>query len=303
MIGGRGARIVSHAEAEARDVVTPSLPLLGIGARLEVAAGRTQFAVALGLVALMVILAALAPALAPYDPSRIDLSRAGLPPGPSHPMGTDRLGRDVLSRWLIGGRTSLAVAAAAAGLGCTLGAIAGALAGYREGWLGGLIDRAIDVALALPIFFIAVALQTALPQGETSVIVVLGATGWMGMARILRGEVLRIKRLAFVEAARALGCSDCRILLRHVVPHCAGAFVATLTACFGEALLLQSTLSFLGLGIPPPAPSWGGALLEAMPEMLHGAWWLILVPGLSILSATAALGVCAECLRRESGWR
>lgn len=244
----------------------------------------------------------------PADPLRVELGRAGLAPGFDHLLGTDRLGRDVLSRWLVGGRLSIAVASAVALLACGLGTCFGALAGYQPGPVGALVDRLIDVSLALPVFFVAIAVQAALPPGAAGMVLVLAATGWMGPARIVRGEVLRIRRLAFVEAARALGCPSWRILGRHILPGCAGAIAATLTVSFGDALLIQSTLSFLGLGIPPPAPTWGGMLLDALPEMLHDAWWLILVPGISILGATVGVGalaggLTASPLRARSGPR
>lgn len=238
--------------------------------------------------------AAVAPSLAPFDPLRVEPRLASLLPSAAHPLGSDRLGRDILSRWLVGGQTSLLVAFLAAAFAGIIGGSLGAIAGYRGGTLGGVIDRLVDVALALPIFFVAIALQAALPSGATSLVLVVGLTTWMAPARVVRAQVVATKRAAFVEAARALGCSEARLLWRHVVPHCLPAFAAALTAAFGDALLLQSTLSFLGLGIAPPAPSWGGMLLDAMPEMLRGAWWQLLVPGLSIVGATAAVGAATR---------
>jgi peptide/nickel transport system permease protein len=244
-------------------------------------------------VALLLLIAA-APTLAPADPLRIDLTAVGLPPSPAHPFGTDRVGRDIFSRWLVGGQTSLGVAALAAAFAVVVGAVLGAHAGYRGGRLGALIDRLVDVALALPIFFVAIALQAALPPGWLGVVLVIGVTGWMSPARVIRSQVLQTRAQPFVEAARALGCSDGWILRRHVLPQCVGTLAVTLTTSFGEAILLQSTLSFLGLGIPPPAPSWGGMLLDALPEVLHGAWLPVLLPGLSIMAATAAVGAAAR---------
>jgi peptide/nickel transport system permease protein len=243
------------------------------------------------------LLVAAAPLLAPADPLRVDLTAVGLPPSPAHPFGTDRVGRDLFSRWLVGGQTSIVVAALAAAFAVLIGVLLGAHAGYRGGRLGALIDRFVDVALALPIFFVAIALQATLPPGALGVVLVIGATGWMSPARVIRARVLQTRTQPFVEAARALGGSDGWILRRHVLPQCVGTIAATLTTSFGEAILLQSTLSFLGLGLPPPSPSWGGMLLDALPEVLHGAWLPVLLPGFSIMAATAAVGAAARRLR------
>ena len=261
---------------------------------VETRSGRpARWAWLLPLLAL-VALALLAPALAPFDPLRVEPGLASLPPSVVHPLGTDRLGRDVLSRWLVGGQTSLVVAGLAATLAGIVGGVLGAVAGYRGGLLGGALDRFVDLTLALPVFFVAIALQATLRPGIASVVLVVGLTTWMAPARVVRAKVIQTKRMAFVEAARALGLSDARILRRHVLPHCLPTFAAALTAAFGDALLLQSTLGFLGLGIAPPAPSWGGLLLDAMPEMVHGAWWLVLAPGLAIVGATAVVGAAAR---------
>jgi peptide/nickel transport system permease protein len=280
---------------EASENLTP-LPPFPRGEGGDVSPARSiivGWAWLLPLVALA-IFAATAPLLAPFDPLRIDPRLASLEPTLAHPLGTDRLGRDFLSRWLVGGQTSLLVAGFAAALAGGVGGLLGAIAGYRGGAVGTLLDRLVDVTLALPVFFVAIALQAALPSNAVSLVLVVGLATWMAPARVVRAQVIAVKRTAFVEAARALGCSETQLLWRHVLPHSLAAFAAALTAAFGDALLLQSTLGFLGLGIAPPAPSWGGLLLDAMPEMLHGAWWQVLVPGLSIVGATALVGAAAR---------
>ena len=254
----------------------------------------------LAIVGALSVLAILAPALASDDPLRIDFARSALPPSVAHPLGTDRLGRDLFRRWLYAAQLSLGIAATAAVAGSAGGILVGVLSGYRDGWVSGVLGRLADVAFALPIFFVAIALQSVLPAGAFGVILVISATGWMSTARLVRGEALRIRREGYVEAARSLGVSDTRIVLRHILPNAFGTIAAAVTTSFGEALLLQSSLSFLGLGVPPPTPTWGGMLLEAMPEMARGAWWLVVVPGLSILAATGAVGALTERLRYAS---
>lgn len=256
-----------------------------------------------GLIAFVVLL----PLLSPDDPTRVDFGRIAQPPGPEYLLGTDRLGRDLLSRFLYGARISLGVAFLASLGACLVGALLGALAGLLGGRVGGLLDRLVDIALALPVFFVALALQAALPTGAASVVLVLTITGWMTPARAIRAEAGRLSRMDYIEAAHALGLSRSQVFSRHIAPHLAGLFGALLTAGFGEALLLQSTLSFLGLGIPPPEPTWGGMLLDSLPELARGAWWLVLVPGAAILASTMAARAIASRMvedeRISQPWR
>ena len=245
----------------------------------------------------LLLIALLAPPLLPNPRAMPDLGRVSLQrPGPGHWLGTDRDNRDVLSRVVNGARVSLAVAAGAVALSVTLGTLVGMLAGYTGGWLDTLLMRLVDAALAVPRLFlllIMVAIMERIPLAV--LILVLGTTGWFGTSRLVRAEVLRLRSLDFVHAAEALGASRRRIALRHLLPNVAGPLAAATTLAVGDVILLEAGLSFLGLGVQPPTPSWGGMILEAQPYLIS-APWTSLVPGLAVLITVLSVNLIGEAL-------
>lgn len=254
-----------------------------------------------GLLILTVLLAVaiLAPPFLPDPRAMPDLGRASLQhPGPGHWLGTDRDNRDVLSRVVHGARVSLAVAAGAVALSVTVGALVGMLAGYSGGWADTLLMRLVDSALAVPRLFlllIMVAIMERIPLPV--LIVVLGITGWFGTSRLVRAEVQRLRTLDFVRAAEALGASRRRIALRHLLPNVAGPLAAATTLAVGDVILLEAGLSFLGLGVQPPTPSWGGMILEAQPY-LATAPWTSLAPGVAVVVTVLAVNLVGEALHQ-----
>ncbi len=262
-----------------------------------VSAGNIALA-ALLLLALGVILV---PALASHDPSRIDdvLARRLVPPlgrdahGTMHLLGTDRFGRDLLVRMMLAGRLSLLVGVIGAGVAGVVGTLVGALAGWRRGVLDRALMALADFLLALPrivLLLVGVALWA---PGLTTILVVLVATGWMGVARLVRAEVIAVSARPFVTAATALGAAPRRVLFRHVLPNAIGpAFVAT-TLGVGNAILLESGLSVLGLGIQPPAPSWGNMIAGGR-DLLVTAPWVALAPGIALVVTVLATSVVGD---------
>jgi peptide/nickel transport system permease protein len=259
---------------------------------------RDRLAVAaLAFLVVLALAAALAPLLSPYDPSRIDLRQTGLAPGPSHPMGTDHLGRDVWSRALYGGRVSIAVGLAAAAIAALLGCVLGIAAAYRGGWVDAVVTRLVDAALAMPAFFLLVAAQSIMGAGVVNVILMVSLVGWMTVARVVRVLTLSLKEREFVVAARALGCSAPRIVLRHLVPNLAGQVGVLFALGVADALLLEAALSFLGIGVPPTEPSWGNMLNDAQAAILSGDWWIAAFPGLLVMSTALAINLLGDCIQ------
>jgi peptide/nickel transport system permease protein len=267
------------------------------------ATGRLLNASALAL-ALIVIAVIVVPALSSNDPLRIEdvLSRRLAPPfsrdlrGAFHLLGTDRFGRDVFARMMLAGRLSLLVGVLGAGFAGAIGTLLGALAG----WAGGLLDRALmalaDVLLALPrlvLLLVGVALWS---PGLATVLVVLAATGWMGIARLVRAEVIAVRARPYVPAARALGATPARLLFRHVLPNAIGPGVVATTLGVGNAILLESGLSFLGLGIQPPAPSWGNMIAGGR-DLLVIAPWVALAPGLALVITVLVTSLLGDAWR------
>jgi peptide/nickel transport system permease protein len=258
----------------------------------------------LGLVVIVasVALAVLAPALAPDDPVRNDLLERLTPPmwldGGSwrHPLGTDTLGRDVVSRLLFGARVSLVVGFSAVVVAGALGVLLGLVAGYYGGRLDDILMRLGDVQLAFPALVLAVAVLAVLGSGLGNVVLVLGVTGWVTYARIARAETLSLRHREFVESARALGAGDTAILWRHVLPNVLPPLVVVATFSVARTIIAEASLSFLGLGIPPPAPSWG-AMLDEGRNYLTTGWWLALFPGLAILFVVLGINVVGDWLR------
>ncbi|RLB05405.1 MAG: peptide ABC transporter permease, partial [Deltaproteobacteria bacterium] len=238
----------------------------------------------------------LAPFISPYDPSFIDVEHVLTPPSREHLLGTDQLGRDVLSRIIWGGRISLLVGFVAVGIATLIGVILGALAGYYGGFIDVLIMRFVDIMLCFPTFFLILAVIALLEPSIWNIMVVIGLTSWMGVARLVRAEFLSLKEREFVLAARAQGASDMRIIFRHILPNAMAPVFVSAILGVGGAILTESALSFLGIGVQPPTPSWGN-ILTAGKDNIEIAYWLSLYPGLAILLTVLGYNLLGEGLR------
>ena len=256
----------------------------------------------LGVIAAAVVVAAFAPALAPSDPVKNRLLDRLTPPmwaqggSPRYPLGTDTLGRDVLSRLLHGARISLTVGLAAVLVAGVVGVGLGLVAGYRGGWADDLLMRLGDIQLAFPVLLLGVAVIAVLGASLINMILVLGASGWVTYARIARGETLSLKERDFVAAARALGAPARHVVVRHLLPNVLPSLMVVTTFSVARTIIAEASLSFLGLGLPPPTPSWGAMLDEGRNYITTG-WWLALFPGLAILVLVLAINLCGDWLR------
>ena len=247
----------------------------------------------LALVLGLFVVSIFAPWLAPYDPNLIDLKQVLMPPSPSHYLGTDTLGRDVLSRIIFGARVSLKVGFVAVGLATLIGLFIGALAGYYGGWVDSALMRLVDLMLCFPAFFLILAVIALLEPSIWNIMAVIGLTGWMGVARLVRAEFLSLREREFVTAARALGAGDTRLILRHMLPNALAPVMVSATLGVAGAILTESALSFLGLGVQPPTPSWGN-ILTAGKDNIEIAWWLSVFPGLAILITVMSYNLLGE---------
>jgi peptide/nickel transport system permease protein len=248
------------------------------------------------LVAGMFVVALAAPLLAPYDPGQINLKEILMPPSPAHILGTDTLGRDVLSRVIYGSRISLLVGFVAVGIATLIGMLVGSLAGYYGRWVDQVLMRLVDVMLCFPTFFLILAVIAFLGPNIWNIMVVIGLTSWMGVARLVRAEFLSLREREFVVAAQSLGASDVRIICRHLLPNALTPVMVSATLGVAGAILVESTLSFLGLGVQPPTPSWGNILTEGQAN-IEIAWWLSFFPGLAILVTVMSYKVLGEGIR------
>jgi|SRR5690242_19858307 peptide/nickel transport system permease protein len=262
--------------------------------RLVIAGGLFVLALALMAVA--------APWLAPQDPLRQSLrGRLAAPTlqgidGKAHVLGTDHLGRDVLSRVIWGARVSLTVGFAAVAVGGLLGAALGILAGYRGGFTDSVIMTIADAQLAFPFILLAIGIIAVLGPAFPTLVVVIGLSGWVGYARVLRSQVLVLRSREFVDAIHALGGSVARVILRHILPNVLSSLVVVATLELARAIVLEATLSFLGLGIQPPTPSWGVMVQEGR-EYLDSAWWISTFPGLVLMLTSLAVSRTGDWLR------
>jgi peptide/nickel transport system permease protein len=241
-------------------------------------------------------LALFAPQFAPYDPAAYDVKQILLAPSRNHLLGTDQLGRDVLARLLYGSRISLAVGFVAVGIATSIGIFLGSLAGYYGRWIDGLIMRFVDLMLTFPRFFLLLTVLAFLQPSIWTIMVVIGVTGWMGVCRLVRAEFLSLKEREFVKSAQALGAPSGRIIFRHVLPNALAPVLVSATLGVAGAVLTESGLSFLGLGIQPPTPSWGNILNDGKAN-IEIAWWLSLFPGLAILITVLSYNLLGEGLR------
>lgn len=283
----------------ADSVASPALDQTGIADRSVYGVGALDraanaFAVArrvpllpTAIIGLFVMFAVFAPLLAPYDPTRIALPQKLMPPffmeggSAAYLLGTDALGRDVLSRLIWGARVSLTISAAVVLLSSTVGLMLGLAAGYIGGGTDSFLMRFADGSLAFPGLLIALLFAISLGPGVSTVILALSVLGWASYARIIRGEVLHLRKLDFIAQARVIGCSPARIMATHLFPNVVNAWVVMITLQIGLVVLAEATLGFLGAGVPPPTPSWGSLVADGR-NFIDTAWWISFFPGLAI---------------------
>jgi peptide/nickel transport system permease protein len=271
---------------------------------------KNRLAVVGGVVVLgLVVLAILAPLLAPWDPNRPNLRNMLGEPSAANPLGTDQLGRDVLSRMLYGARVSLAVGFVSVGIATAIGIVLGSLAGYNGGFVDGAIMRLVDLLLVFPRFFLLLAVLAFLRPSIWTIMAVIGLTGWMGVTRLVRAEFLALKEREFVLWSQAVGATGFRVVWRHILPNAMAPVLVAMTLGIPAAILTESGLSFLGLGVQPPFATWGNILNEGK-DAIEIAWWLSFYPGLAILITVLSYNLLGEGIRdaldprlRQSGRR
>lgn len=269
-----------------------------LGRRL---ARERRAVVGLAVIGLLGAAAVFAPALSPHDPlAQLDLEAGQLrPPSLAHPMGTDLLSRDVLSRVLHGARVSLAVAILSVAVSIGIGAAVGLVAGWNGGAVDAILMRTVDAALAIPrVFLLVVVLGLWQTPGLVMLITILGATSWFDTSRLVRAEVASVKAREYVEAARAAGAAPLRIAARHVLPNVAAPLIVSATLGIGQMILIEAGLSFLGIGVPRPLPSWGRMIQEGSHDLLATAPWIALFPGIAIVVTVLAFSLLGDGVQR-----
>jgi peptide/nickel transport system permease protein len=282
-----------------RETAKPTREWLVFGQRL---ARRRTALFGLIVVALVIGTALAAPWLSPVDPVAQDIGNRLKPPGwrdasgALHPLGTDHLGRDLLARVIFGAQPALFVAAAAVLISGVLGMIAGLLGGYFGGCVDDVLMRLADIQLAFPFILLAIAVIGVLGPSLPTIIVVIGVSSWVVYARVVRGAVLTLREREFVQAAHALGGGDARILVRHILPNAFAPWLVVATLDMARVIVIESALSFLGLGVQPPAPTWGGMLADGR-VYITTAWWLATFPGLAILVTVLGINLFGDGLR------
>lgn len=251
-----------------------------------------------GLIVILTLagIAVCASLIAPYEPTSIDVYNVLAPPSFSHPFGTDELGRDVLTRMIWGSRVSLKVGFVAVGIAITIGTILGAISGFYGRRIDAVLMRFVDIMLAFPTFFLILAVISIVEPSIATIMIVIGLTGWMDVARLVRAEFLTLKERDFISAARAIGVADTRLIFRHIIPNALSPVFVAATFGIAGAILVESSLSFLGLGVQPPDPSWGNILTSGK-DNITVAWWLSLFPGIAILITVLSYNLVGEGLR------
>ncbi len=242
------------------------------------------------------VLAVLAPTLVRWDPNRLDVKKILDAPSKTHPLGTDQLGRDVLSRMLYGARVSLAVGFVSVGIAALIGIALGSLAGYHGGTMDAMVMRLVDLMLVFPRFFLLLAVLAFLRPSIWTIMTVIGLTGWMSVARLVRAEFLSLKEREFVLWSQSIGASAFRIIWRHILPNAMGPVLVAMTLGIPSAILTESGLSFLGLGVQPPHATWGNILNEGK-DAIEIGWWLSVYPGLAILVTVLSYNLLGEGIR------
>jgi peptide/nickel transport system permease protein len=255
--------------------------------------------VSIVVVAIIGLACAAAPLIAPADPEAIDLASLEQAPSWAHWMGTDELGRDVFSRVLYGGRISILIGVLAATLGTGMGTLVGSLAGYYGGRLDNLLMRLTDVAYSIPTLPLLIVLSAFSQAAVMSLVAIIALLSWMPTARVVRGQVLSLRQREYVEAARSMGARDLRILSRHVLPNTLGPIIVGVTLGVGNAIMIESSLSFLGLGVQPPTATWGNMLMDSQATMATRPW-LTIFPGMAILAVVLAINFVGDALHDAS---
>lgn len=264
-------------------------------------ADKITSAVGLIIIVVLVVVAILAPLVAPYDPTLGSLGNRLKPPAwekggsTAHLLGTDVLGRDTLSRMIHGARTSLAVAVVAILVAGALGSTLGIIAGYMGGWLDTLLMRAADLAFSFPAILLAMVLAVVFGASFTNIVFVISLVLWAEYARMARAETLKVKEMDFVALAKVAGISQTRIMTNHIFPNVASSLIVLATLQVGVVIVMESSLSFLGVGVPPPTPAWGSMIAEGRSYVVT-AWWLSLVPGLAILVTVLSFNLLGDAL-------
>jgi len=248
------------------------------------------------IVVFFFLLSIFAPWISPYDPGAINLQIVLSPPSAAHPLGTDQLGRDVLSRTIWGSQISLKVGFVSTGIAILIGMVLGAVAGYYGRWVDTLIMRAVDIMLCFPTFFLILAVIAFLEPSIWNIMIIIGLTGWMGITRLVRADFISLKERDFVQAARAIGAGDFRIIFSHLLPNAMASLLVAATFGIAGAILTESALSFLGIGVQPPTPSWGNILTDGK-DNIDIAWWLSLYPGMAILLTVLGYNLLGEGIR------
>jgi peptide/nickel transport system permease protein len=260
--------------------------------------GDNRARIGIGIVVIMSLAAILAPLLARQSPITIDLAHLLQRPSAEHWLGTDIQGRDIWSRLVYGARVSLTVGLISQGIALALGVTLGLVAGFYGRWVDEIVMRLADVTLAFPTLLLLIAMVAALQPSEGVVFATIGIVGWAGMARIVRGQVLVVRQLEYIQAIRALGAGDLRIMLQHVLPNVIAPVVIAATLGVAGAIMAEAALSFLGLGVPPPAPSWGSMIADGRDlEQLRRAPWTSVFPGIAIGAAVLGFNLLGDALR------
>jgi ABC-type dipeptide/oligopeptide/nickel transport system permease subunit len=260
--------------------------------------GDTRARIGIGIVLVMTLAAILAPLIARQNPIAIDLAHLLQRPSAQHWLGTDIQGRDIWSRLVFGARVSLTVGLISQGIALALGVTLGLVAGFYGKWVDEIVMRLADVTLAFPTLLLLIAMVAALQPSEAVVFATIGIVGWAGMARIVRGQVLVVRQLEYIQAIRALGAGDLRIMTQHVLPNVIAPVVIAATLGVAGAIMAEAALSFLGLGVPPPAPSWGSMIADGRDlEQLRRAPWTSVFPGIAIGAAVLGFNLLGDALR------
>jgi peptide/nickel transport system permease protein len=295
---------MTAAEPDAHLALSPSTTsakpagLRRLGRGLRLFARRSPVSAFWGCIAaLIVVMAVAAPVLAPYDPLKSDFRSMTKPPTERHVFGTDQIGRDVLSRVIHGSRASLTVALGAVLFGTTLGALWGLVSGYLGGRFDLVSQRMIEFLQSFPDLILAMAIAMALGAGFGTVIVAIAITRIPFGGRVIRAVVLSLKQMSYVEAARGVGASVFRVMLRHILPQCIAPYLILATTHLGVAIVIEAALGFLGVGIPPPTPTWGNMLADSLNAGLVPPWWLVLFPGAAITLTVLAFNLLGDGIR------